>query len=95
MSINAVVILKAKEDKRGSFEEIMKNSKPKLLASDGCLSVQMFQDNEDPNTFVLIEEWESQEKHKAYFGELIKSGDWDKMSSHLASEPDSRYCSVL
>jgi quinol monooxygenase YgiN len=42
MSINAVVILKAKEDKRGSFEEIMKNSKPKLLASDGCLSVQMF-----------------------------------------------------
>ncbi len=95
MSINAVVILSTHEDNSESFKEIMKNSKQKLLASDGCISVQMFQDSDDPNTFVLIEEWESQEKHRAYFGELIKSGEWEKMSSHLASEPSSRYCSAM
>ncbi|MBT4521105.1 MAG: antibiotic biosynthesis monooxygenase [Halieaceae bacterium] len=95
MSINAVVILKTHEDKREGFKEIMRNSKPKLLAADGCISIQMLQDSVDTDTFVLIEEWESQEKHQAYFGELIRSGDWDKMSAHLASEPDSRYCSVF
>jgi quinol monooxygenase YgiN len=95
MSVNAVVVLKTKDDMRNGFTEIMKASKPKLLAAEGCLSVDMYQDHADPNTFVLIEEWVSEEKHKQYFGSLIESGEWESMSQHLATSPDSRYCAKL
>ena len=95
MSVNNVVILRAKEDKQDSFAEIMKQSKVKLMASAGCLSVKMYVDETDPNTFILIEEWESKEKHNEYFGRLIEAGEWKIMSEHLASEPEGRYCTEL
>lgn len=95
MSVNNVVILKVKEDKQKSFTSIMQESKVKLLASDGCLSVKMYIDEKDPNTFILVEEWESKEKHNTYFGGLIETGQWKLMSEHLACEPESRYCSEL
>ena len=95
MSINNVVVLRAKDEKRDSFIEMMQESKIRLQAYDGCLSVQMYVDEKDPNTFVLIEKWESKGQHNQYFAALIESGDWEIMSEHLASDPDSRYCTEL
>ena len=95
MSINNVVVLRAKDEKRENFIEIMKESKIKLQAYDGCLSVRIYIDEKDPNTFVLIEEWESKGQHNQYFAALIESGDWEIMAEHLASDPDSRYCTEL
>ena len=95
MSINNVVILRVKEGMQESFSKIMKESKIKLLAFNGCLSVSMYVDEKEPNTFVLVEEWESKEKHNCYFGTLIESGQWAFMQEHLVSEPESRYCTEI
>ena len=92
VNVNAVVVLRTRDEKREGFLEILRRAKPKLLRTDGCLSVRIYADEKNPNTLVLIEEWTSKEKHQAYFGSLVKSGEWKYMAEHLATEPESRYC---
>jgi quinol monooxygenase YgiN len=36
------------------------------LAVEGCLSFAVYQDEDDPNLFVTVQEWESREQQGAY-----------------------------
>jgi len=91
MSINLIVMLKAKKNKLMAFIEIMAEAKTDLPKIDGCESVKIFKDMNDPCVFYLIETWGSEEQHKSHIAEFSQSGGWEHMSSHLISDPVMSY----
>ena len=91
MSIQLIVIFKIKPEKLASFLEIMKEVKKSLSQVKGCKKVQILQANDDKYTMSLIETWQSIDMHKIHIKNIIESGDWKYILSHLREDPISQY----
>ncbi len=62
-----VVIVKVKEGHREAVKESYLSILEPTRKGNGCIVFDFFEDNKDPNTFVLYEVWESYEiwqKHR-------------------------------
>jgi len=61
MKLKIIAQILAKTEKR----ELVKSEFLKLIApthlEEGCIEYNMYQDNENPNLFIFIENWESEE----------------------------------
>jgi len=58
----------AKVGKLDSILELFKEMVERTIKEEGCLKYELFQDLNDPNVLILIEEWENSEvlnKHMA------------------------------
>jgi quinol monooxygenase YgiN len=55
-------------------------------AFDGCKSVETFVDADNPDTIVLIEEWDSRGQNEKYMTWRLESGMME-MLAPIASEP--------
>lgn len=84
--LTLVAIVKAKPRKREFvLEEILKLLDP-TRAEEGCLSYSLHEDNNDPNRFVLYENWEThtlwekhmKSPHMTHYAEVTKDStlDW-------------------
>ena len=66
-AIGVVVGLSAKTD---SIDEFVGLAQEKMVkptqAAPGCLRYELWQDLDQPDLFVIIEEWESEEAHAAH-----------------------------
>ena len=91
MNIQLTATFQIKPDKINSFLEIMKEVKKALPQVEGCKTVQILQSKSDKYTMMLIESWESIEAHKVHIKNVIDSGDWEYILSHLSEEPVSQY----
>ena len=69
------------------FKELL----PDTRSYDGCLGLDTYQDQDDPDTLVLAEKWETREKYETYFAWRQESGALDQMAGALAGEPSIRY----
>jgi quinol monooxygenase YgiN len=64
---------------------------PDTRAFDGCLRVDVVQDQAEKGHVILIEEWEAPEKHHAYMAWRKESGTSAGMRDALASPPAISY----
>lgn len=60
-------------------------------AFDGCLSVKTFVDADNPDTVMLIEEWDSKDQQEAYLAWRIESGMIDLLAPVLAEPFEMHY----
>jgi quinol monooxygenase YgiN len=58
---------------------------------DGCVSVQTFVDADNPDTVLLVEEWESRDQQEAYLTWRIESGMIEMLAPVLADPFEMRY----
>jgi quinol monooxygenase YgiN len=58
---------------------------------DGCVSVQTFVDTDNPDTVMLVEEWESRGQQEAYLTWRIESGMVEMLAPVLAEPFDMHY----
>jgi quinol monooxygenase YgiN len=56
----------------------------------GCLSYDLFQNNEDPTDFILIEEWQSNTALESHFATKHFKDALVKLPNLIAAEPDIR-----
>lgn len=47
---------------------------------DGCSGVEFFKDKSDSDKILIVEYWDSIERHKIFLSSLQKAGDLEKMS---------------
>lgn len=87
MSIQLLVRFKVKEDQVNAFVEIMKGSKERILAADGCSGVDVLHSSDDPNVVLLSEKWESKESHDVYADKMRESGALNKLADFLTDQP--------
>jgi quinol monooxygenase YgiN len=60
-------------------------------AFDGCVSVETFVDANNPDTVVLIEDWDSKAQQEAYLNWRIENGMIDLLGPVLAEPLELRY----
>lgn len=59
--IKVVAKSRAKADKLEKYIELAKEMVEKTVKEEGCIKYELFQDTQNPNAMIIIEEWESEE----------------------------------
>jgi quinol monooxygenase YgiN len=61
MAIRHVITIKVAPGRAAEFPGVFKVVQATALQEDGCEQYELFQSLDDPDTFVLLERWASQE----------------------------------
>lgn len=96
MSITMIVNFQAAEGKADALLPLLRQGRDFSLKAEGCEAFSLYQDQDDPNTFVMVERWTSDEAHHTHFQTNVKgSGHLDKILPLLARPIDSRVLQLV
>jgi len=87
------VILEVKA-KPGAGKDVLASLKemlPDTRRYDGCRGFDTYQDQDNPDTVVLIGQWESRGHHEKYLAWRQETGAVDKFVALLEGPPNLRY----
>lgn len=65
MSVYRIGEVRAKEETIEALRKFLLSIMPGIQSSEGCESVQLYQSEDDPSRFLMIEVWDSAESHQA------------------------------
>lgn len=65
MSITRIGETQAKPELTEALRDFLVSIIPMIKSSEGCESVQLYQSQDDPTRFIVIEIWDSIESHRA------------------------------
>jgi quinol monooxygenase YgiN len=65
MNISRIGEVQAKEGLADELREFLISIMPGIKSSEGCESVQLYQSQDEPSRFMMIEVWDSVESHQA------------------------------
>jgi quinol monooxygenase YgiN len=65
MSISRIGEVQAKPELVNELREFLLSILPGIQDSEGCESVQLYQSEDDPSRFLMIEVWDRVESHQA------------------------------
>jgi len=65
MSITRIGETQAKPELTQALRDFLVSIIPMIKSSEGCDSVQLYQSQDDPTRFIMIEIWDSIESHRA------------------------------
>ena len=94
MSISRIGEVQAKEGLTRELREFLISIMPGIKSSEGCESVQLYQSQDDPSTFMMVEVWDTVESHQA----SVKSIPAEKLGEIrplLASSPSGSYYGLV
>ena len=77
-----------------SIDQLKSNFKDMLSDTrkyDGCQSVEVFDNQDDPLNLVLVEKWESRQHYEAYLAWRTETGALDDVVSMTSQAPSIRY----
>jgi len=93
MSISRIGV-QAKPELTQDLRKFLISIMPLIKSSEGCESVQLYQSQDDPSKFLMIEVWDSVESHQA----SVKNIPPEKLAEirpFLASVPSGSYCNLI
>ena len=91
MSINVIITFQAKPEQSSALGTLLNRAKHHLPEVEGCNGALLFNSKENPCVFTLVEEWDSDIQHKAHMANVVSSGAWTNIASHLVGDPVSNY----
>ena len=94
MSIYRIGSFQARGDLLQDMQDFLYSIMPLIRSSQGCEAVQLFQNQDDPTKFTMIEVWDSVESHRA----SVKNIPPEKIAEIgplLASAPSGNYYQLL
>lgn len=86
-----IIHFRTRPERTESFAAGLPYVRKELAAVDGCIDVQVFRDEHEPDRFCLVERWESKAKHAAHMARVNESGRWQQVLEQLAEPPKSSY----
>jgi quinol monooxygenase YgiN len=90
MSISRIGEMQARTESTEKLRDFLISILPIIKASRGCESVQLYQSQEDPSKFIMIEVWESIESHQASVRN-IPAEKLGEIRPLLATSPSGSY----
>jgi quinol monooxygenase YgiN len=94
MSISRIGEVQAKPELVTELREFLLSIIPGIQASEGCESVQLYQREDDPSRFLMIEVWDTVESHQ----ESVKNIPPEKLGEIrplLATSPSGSYFRLI
>jgi quinol monooxygenase YgiN len=94
MSVARIGETQAKPETIESLRDFLLSIMPGIKSSQGCESVTLFQSQEDPTKFTMIEIWDSIESHRASV-KNIPPEMLSKIRPLLANTPSGNYYTLV
>ena len=91
MSINVILEVLAKPESIDELKSTLEAILPDTRKYDGCISVEVIVNQENPLNIVLLEVWESREQQEKYFQWRGETGALDALGAMLSQPPNLRY----
>lgn len=91
MTCTVLLELRVKEEHVEEVAASFKDALPDTRTFDGCIDVYMVRDQDNPNTFIAVETWESREKYEAYFAWRTERGDIDNALATMEGDLKIRF----
>ena len=94
MSVSRIGEVQAKPELIEELRDFLISIMPGIKSSEGCESVQLYQSQDDPSRFMMIEVWDSAESHQA----SVKNIPLEKLSEIrplLATSPSGSYFNLI
>ena len=91
MSVTVFLELQSKPESRDELKATFKNILPETRSFEGCLHVEVKENQEDLCNLVLIEKWDSRQHHEKYFEWRAETGAIEALGTMLAQPPVIRY----
>jgi len=91
MAVTVTLTFSVKPERAEEFKSLLKELLPDTRAYDGCQSVDVYQDQDDPGLIYLVEDWRfnaHQQRYQAWRDEI---GIAETVGPFLASEPRFNY----
>jgi quinol monooxygenase YgiN len=86
-----ILVFKCQPGMGAGLLDVFTTSLADTRAFDGCTSVQTFVDADNPDTIMLIEDWESKAQQETYLAWRIDNGMIDLLGPVLAAPLEMRY----
>ena len=94
MSISRIGEVQAKPDLVNELREFLLSILPGIQDSEGCESVQLYQSEDDPSRFLMIEIWDRVESHQASVRN-IPPEKLGEIRPLLATSPSGSYFKLI
>jgi quinol monooxygenase YgiN len=94
MSVSRIGEVQAREGSVDELKEFLLSIMPGIKSSEGCDAVQLYQSQEDPSRFMMIEVWDSVESHQASV-KNIPPEKLGEIQPLLASSPRGSYYRLI
>ena len=95
MAVTVILELPVKPEARDGMVYALKDALPVTRAFDGCIKIIPLTNQDDTNTIVLIEEWDTRAHHEAYMKFRTESGFIEAMMGMLTGEPRFMYLDTV
>ena len=92
MSVTVLATLKLKPGLADTVLGGLKEMLPDTRAFAGCEDVLVCQDQDAPDTVILVETWGARSDHEAYMAWRTETGALASMAEVLAEPPVFTYC---
>ncbi len=91
MTCTVLLELQVQADKVDTLKGVFKDILGDTRAYDGCIGVEVVDNQDDRSNMVLVEKWESRAKYEKYLGWREETGALEQLGSLLAAPPSIRY----
>lgn len=94
MTVARVYRMIAQPDLAENLRDALVAFGPMVSGQDGCIGVEVFQDQSDPTRFLLLEKWSSVDHHQRALA-AMPEGALDGIMTALAGKPEASYETML
>ena len=91
MSIKLILEVEIKPEAAAEMDAGMRAALPDTRAYDGCISIDVTRRDDNPNAWVIHEEWESKGHHERYIQWRTDTGFFEKWGPMMVGEPKTTY----
>ncbi len=91
MACTVLLEINAKPDQLDTIKKTFKEILGDTRAYDGCIAVEVRQNQDDANNLVLIENWQSRAHYEKYLAWRTETGALEALGALVSSPPSIRY----
>ena len=91
MSIKLILDLQVKPEESEGLIKTFKDILVDTRNYEGCIEVELFQNQDNPDNLTLIQEWETRQNYETYFAWREEIGAIESLTATLTTPPNIRY----
>ncbi len=91
MSCQVILEFNVKNESIEAARSWLKRILPDTRSFDGCISIAVVQNQDDPTGLVVLEQWNSRQHYERYLQWRTETGVLNELVSMLAGEPKFRF----
>lgn len=95
MSVTVILEAHTADGRGGDFVSLLREFLVQNRQWQGCESVNVHRNEDDPDVYVLVQRWVTRADYEAYLGWRRERGDLATIGSHLTGPPSIRFLDTV